>query len=173
MLLSSVHIYLTPAPSSDDNIIDFWTPELFPLIGEYLRRPSIAAHRLERLKNGLPHPSRKATKTQEFAARVVEKVILSLSDQLLLTGTAVLVAGFWTHCSISVYHFALVSDLAWFASTCHLTTVATLERYLRRRPKFPDWRYPWSLVPFSEVSEKLEASLRSMRFQSMPIRSID
>lgn len=136
MLLPSVHIYLTPAPSPDDNIIDFWTPKFFPLIGEYLRRPSIAARRLRGLKDGVPDPSRKATKGQEFGARVIEKIILNLSDQLLLTGSAVLIAGFWTHCSISVYHFVLVSDLAWFASICHLTTVAVLEDYLRGRPMF-------------------------------------
>ncbi len=135
-----MHIYLTPSPSPDDNFIDFWTPEFFPLIVEYLRRPSIAAHRLKGLKAGVPDPSRKATKGQEFGARVIEKIILNLSDQLLLIGSAVLIAGFWTHCSISVYHFALVSDLAWFASTCHLTTVAALEKYLRRRPMFRDWR---------------------------------
>ncbi len=135
-----MHIYLTPSPSPDDNFIDFWTPEFFPLIVEYLRRPSIAAHRWKCLKAGVPDPSRKATKGQEFGARVIEKIVLNLSDQLLLIGSAVLIAGFWTHCSISVYHFALISDLAWFASTCHLTTVAALEKYLRRRPMFRDWR---------------------------------
>lgn len=133
-------MYLTPWPSSDDNIIDFWIPEPFPLIGEYLRRPSIAAHRLKGLKAGLPGPSRTGAKGQEFGARVIERNSLSLSDQLLLVGSAVLIAGFWTHCAISVYHFALVSDLAWFASTCRLTTVAALEEYLRRRPRFRDWR---------------------------------
>lgn len=102
--------------------------------------PTSAARRLKRLKDGVPHSSRKTTKRQDFSARVIEKIILNLSDQLLLTGLAVLIAGFWTHCSISVYHFALVSDLAWFASNVHLITLAALWRYLRDRPVLRNWR---------------------------------
>ena len=66
---------------------------------------------------------------RDFWVPVIEKVILSLSDQQLLTGLAVLIAGFWTHCSISVYHFALVNDLAWFSATTHLTTLNVLQGF--------------------------------------------
>ena len=76
----------------------------------------------------------------EFRARVIEKIILNLSDQLLLTGLAILIAGFWTHCSISVYHFAMISDLAWFASNVHLITIVVLSQYLRDRPVLRNWR---------------------------------
>ena len=75
-----------------------------------------------------------------FAARVIEKIILNLSDQLLLTGLAVLIAAFWTHCSISVYHFAISGDLAWFASNVHLITLSVLRQYLRERPVLRNWR---------------------------------
>ena len=57
-----------------------------------------------------------AKSERDFWVLVIEKVALGLSDQQLLTGLAVLIAGFWTHCSISVYHFALVNDLAWFSA---------------------------------------------------------
>lgn len=120
--------------------MDFWTPELFALVRDYLQDPSSAGHRLENLKAGISHPSMKITKQQEYGARVIERIIINISDQLLLMGLAVLIAGFWTHCSISVYHFALVSDLAWLASNCHLITLAALEKYLRRRGTIRDWR---------------------------------
>ncbi|KAL2037154.1 hypothetical protein N7G274_010150 [Stereocaulon virgatum] len=140
LLLALVHLCLTPSLTPNDNIVDFWVPELCPLIIEFLTEPTSAARRLKRLKDGMPHSSRKTTKRQDLSARVIEKVILNLSDQLLLTGLAVLIAGFWTHCSISVYHFALASDLAWFASNVHLITLAVLWRYLRDRPVLRDWR---------------------------------
>lgn len=66
---------------------------------------------------------------RDFWVPVIKKVVLNLSDQQLLTGLAVLIAGFWTHCSISVYHFALVNDLAWFSANVHLTTLTVLQDY--------------------------------------------
>ena len=85
-------------------------------------------------------PRKKPTKRQRIAARVIEKVILYLSDQMLLTGLAVVIAGFWAHCSISVYHFAISSDLAWFASNVHLATLSVLGTYVRDRPILRNWR---------------------------------
>ena len=83
---------------------------------------------------------RTVERRKEFYARFFEKIILNLSDQLLLTGTAVLIGGFWTHCSISVYHFAMTSDLAWFASNVHLITLVVLLPYLQDRPILRNWR---------------------------------
>ena len=70
----------------------------------------------------------------------MKKLVLSLSDQQLLTGLAMLIAGFWTHCSISVYHFALVNDLAWFSATVRFMTLCTLQDYILARPILRDWR---------------------------------
>ena len=77
---------------------------------------------------------------QEFWIPIIEKVILSVSDQQLLTGIAVLIAGFWTHCSISVYHFSLVNDLAFFSSLVHMITLDVLQSYLRAKKTVRNWR---------------------------------
>ena len=77
---------------------------------------------------------------RDFWVPVIEKMVLSLSDQQLLTGLAVLIAGFWTHCSISVYHFALVNDLAWFSATTHLTTLNVLQGFFMENPVLRTWR---------------------------------
>lgn len=45
-----------------------------------------------------------------------------------------LIASFVTHCSISVYHFSLAADLAWFSANVHLATLDVLKHHLRRRP---------------------------------------
>lgn len=42
-----------------------------------------------------------------------------------------LIAGFIRHASISVYHFSIVGNLAWIASSSHFTTLTVLGRYLQ------------------------------------------
>ena len=106
------------ASTAEKNPIDFWT---FKAIGGLVR-------------------IRLTVKQREFWIPVIEKIVLSLSDQQLLVGIAVLVAEFWTHCSISVYHFTIASDLAWFSATIHLITLNYLIKYLRWRPVHRDWR---------------------------------
>ncbi len=70
----------------------------------------------------------------KFWIPVIEKVLLNLSDQQLLTGLAVLIASFVTHCSISVYHFSLAGELAWFSATVHLATLDVLQHHIKHRP---------------------------------------
>jgi hypothetical protein len=59
--------------------------------------------------------------------KAVEGVILALSDQQLITGLAMLIAGF-VKCDISVYLFNNVFALAWFSCTTHLATLTVLKR---------------------------------------------
>jgi hypothetical protein len=72
-------------------------------------------------------------KTIEFWLKILEKILLGLSDTQLLTGMAILIAGF-VKCSISIYHSSIVSDLAWFASGTHLSSLQILKGYLIRYP---------------------------------------
>ncbi len=83
---------------------------------------------------------------KKFWGTVIERVILNLSDQQLLTGIAILVLGLIKHCTISVYHFTVVSDLAWFSSYVHMTSLILLQDYLRDRPQLRNWRVSLMLV---------------------------
>lgn len=69
---------------------------------------------------------------RNFWHPILQKFAITLSDQQFLTGLAILSAGLWEHCSISVYHFTLVLDMGWFSSTTHLVTISHLYPYLRR-----------------------------------------
>ena len=112
MCLSAAHFVLTNSDSPDKNSID----RLVYRVTKQIAPLSISDSK------------------RELWVPVIQKLVLSLSDQQLLTGLAVLIAAFWTHCSISVYHFALVNDLAWFSATVHLTTLNILQDYLLKRP---------------------------------------
>ena len=147
LFLSLINISLNPITSPDENVIDFWVPRVPPRIWtkikniwDKIRDPSSAHRYIDERKAHVSQLPRTVERKKEFFTRVSEKIILNLSDQLLLTGTAVLIAGFWTHCSISVYHFALISDLAWFASNVHLITLVVLWQYLQDRPVLRNWR---------------------------------
>ena len=85
-------------------------------------------------------PLKPTDECRHFWIPVIEKVILNLSDQQLLTGLSMLIAGFATHCSISAYHFAIVGDLAWFSSNVHLTSLTVLEKYLLKEKGVRNWR---------------------------------
>ena len=76
----------------------------------------------------------------EFWQPIMESLVLALSDQQLLVGISILIAGFLKHCTISVYHFSIVNDLAWFSSNTHMTTLTVLRAYFLNRPQLRDWR---------------------------------
>ena len=64
----------------------------------------------------------------------LEGAVLMYSDTQIITGLAILLAGYIQLPSgISSYHWQIVVDLAWFSSLSHLTTLTALRGYFRRR----------------------------------------
>jgi hypothetical protein len=70
----------------------------------------------------------------------LQRFILALSDQQLVTGFAILTAGILKSCTISWWEFQIVVSLAWFSSTTHLSTLVILWEYLRDHPAVRNWR---------------------------------
>ena len=85
---------------------------------------------------------------KDFWRPVLENLVLSLSDQQIITGLAILITGFIKHCSISVYHFTIVTDLATFSSNAHMTTLNYLQSYLKERPSLRNWRAVLMMILF-------------------------
>ena len=95
------------------------------------------------LKNGLTQKRRREVKA------VLETVVLNLSDQQALVGLAMLLAGNIRVCSISVYHFTIVSDLGWFAANTHLVTMGVLQLHFRSHQVQRNWRFMLILMFFA------------------------
>jgi len=70
----------------------------------------------------------------------LQRFILALSDQQLITGFAILTAGILKSCTISWWEFQIVVSLAWFSSTTHLSTLVVLREYLQDHPAVRNWR---------------------------------
>lgn len=70
----------------------------------------------------------------------LKKFILTLSDQQLVTGVAMLVAGFANWCTMSVYELNMIVVLAWFSSATHLATLDVLQDYFRQNRVVRNWR---------------------------------
>lgn len=71
----------------------------------------------------------------------LESAVLMYSDTQVLTGIAILLcAYFQLGRRISVYHWQVTVQLAWFSSVTHLTTLTSLHAYFRERPMMAFWR---------------------------------
>ena len=66
---------------------------------------------------------------------IIEQFVFSLSDQQLVTGLAVLIAGFARWDEISIYHWEIITDLAFVSSNTHLATLVVLRRQFREKKK--------------------------------------
>lgn len=72
--------------------------------------------------------------------KILETVVLTLSDQQLVTGTAILVATYANYCSISMFEWNIMLSLAWFSAVTHLATLDVLQRYFRKNAVVRNWR---------------------------------
>ena len=88
------------------------------------------------------------SRTSPVWTYVLEKVVLMLSDQQIITGIAILAAGYVKRCSISVYHYQVVVYLSWMSSSTHLVTLTVLRRYLREARSIRNWRVAGMSVLF-------------------------
>jgi hypothetical protein len=66
--------------------------------------------------------------------KALQRFILGLSDQQLVTGIALLVTGYAQTCRIDGYHFMVLISMAWFSSTTHLSTLVVLRDNFRSCP---------------------------------------
>lgn len=78
--------------------------------------------------------------TRAQKEKALERFILTLSDQQLVTGLAVLVGAFSNHCRLSIYEFNVVIALAWFSSLTHLATLDVLQKYFLENAVVRDCR---------------------------------
>jgi hypothetical protein len=83
----------------------------------------------------------------------IEEIVLAFSDQQLLTGLGILIAGFfqaWAH-DLDVYHWNFVIYLAWLSSTVHLMTLAFLRDRFNNQNLFRNVRLCLMLLIFALI----------------------
>ena len=88
------------------------------------------------------------TLARKRGADGLENFVLALSDQQLVTGLAVLFAGYSKICSMSIYYFNIIASLAWFSSATHLATLGVLRIYLVDHPLVRGWRVLGMMLVF-------------------------
>ena len=91
-------------------------------------------------KHSSPNTAARDKAARLQRSRILERFILTLSDQQLITGLGILIAGFKGLCTISFYNFNIITAVAWFSSTTHLSTLAILRGYLIDHPRIRNWR---------------------------------
>jgi hypothetical protein len=64
--------------------------------------------------------------------RMLDRLVLNLSNQQLTKIFAILITAFTRKREISNYHLNIVCDLAWFSTVTHLLSVGVLRVYFRQ-----------------------------------------
>jgi hypothetical protein len=82
---------------------------------------------------------------------IIESVMVSLSDQQLVTGFAILIAGYYEmmNSNLSIYHWRIVTYLAWLSSSVHIASLTLLRDVLNKNPTFRNLRVAGMLLLLS------------------------
>lgn len=72
--------------------------------------------------------------------KALQRFILTLSDQQLVTGIAILSTQYFKRCTMSEWHQTIVISLAWFSALTHMTTLIVLRDYLSNNSRLRLWR---------------------------------
>ena len=80
------------------------------------------------------NPNRVETNDKLSRSIALERFVLALSDQQIVTGLAIFITGYSARCTISTYHFFIVTALGWFSFTTHLSTLTLLKPHFRNAP---------------------------------------
>jgi hypothetical protein len=72
---------------------------------------------------------------KEIWVKSLTRVLLGISDQQLITCLAILVVAIvkMVNGKLTVYHFSICTDLAWFSNSVHTMTLSVLGAHFRRR----------------------------------------
>ncbi|KAE9379458.1 hypothetical protein N431DRAFT_478474 [Stipitochalara longipes BDJ] len=92
---------------------------------------------LEFIAKGFDRPE----KTKKIWEDALEKMVLMMSDQQMITGIALMVSAITQlNCGISAYHWQITIYLVWFSSFTHLATLTFLRGYLHENSPMRWWR---------------------------------
>jgi hypothetical protein len=94
------------------------------------------------------HSIKKPPTVSPVWTRTMRKTILLLGDSHIVTGVAILTAGFIQSHHMTIYHFQIVLYLAWQANSTHMTTLTILRSYLRRHRPVLKWRITAMTIMF-------------------------
>ncbi|KAK3997862.1 hypothetical protein QBC44DRAFT_392135 [Cladorrhinum sp. PSN332] len=115
-------------------------------------------------------PPGEALSDTKFLARqqALTQFILMLSDQQLVTGLAILIAGIAKRPFITAYDFNIVFNLAWLSSTTHLATFCALRRHLRTHTLLRNFHVIVVLVQ-AQATPSDWSDLRQFVFLQIPL----
>jgi hypothetical protein len=107
---------------------------------------SLPAHLLRRVDKRI---FRANSRNQHSRWRnIVEGVTMSLSDQQLITGFAILIAGYYEmiNSNMTIYHWRIATYLAWLSSSVHIASLTLLRDLLNKDPTFRNLRVAGMLL---------------------------
>ncbi|OJD39822.1 uncharacterized protein BKCO1_2000241 [Diplodia corticola] len=118
-------------PGTETNHVDQAVTVTVTTFVKFCFSPSLS--RIKKLRARLSSAHLHHTQFQEELVKqwstALERFILAMSDQQLVTGIAIMVTIYTKSCDISIYSFQMAGALAWFSSTTHLATLTILTKH--------------------------------------------
>jgi len=87
----------------------------------------------------------KPTPKHKERTQIIVGFVTVLSDQQLITGVAILIAGLASRCRITFYEFKIVTFLAYFATFTHALSLGVLQSHLFKRKLVRDCRVVFTI----------------------------
>lgn len=84
-------------------------------------------------------------------AELIPRIVLLLSDQQLITATAIFVAAYGSICEIDGFHFSNVYYMGGASFLTHQITVMVIHDQLKPHPVMRAWRMLWAIAVFALV----------------------
>lgn len=88
------------------------------------------------------------TRSRPALRPTIQKVVLALSDQQLVTSSTLLIIGYSQRCSISEYHFEIITDLAWLTFSTFSGSLLVTTDYYEENMKMRHWRALWFTIVY-------------------------
>ena len=76
---------------------------------------------------------------RNYYSKIILPLILTLADQQVVTGLAVMIAGL-IKCDVSVYHFNIIAELGLLASLTHMNSIVVIRTFTSERCAARIWR---------------------------------
>lgn len=135
--------YLTKSLPEDD-FTDFDRKTVEKVASSWIGRTSAKAWKaftcISRRHLLLRPPNKEDDLDENQRREALQKFVLTLSDQQLVTDNAILVACFINWCKMSVYELNIVVYLAFCSSSTHVAMLDDLQVYFQRNQEVRNWR---------------------------------
>lgn len=104
----------------------------------------------------------------------LEDISIIFSDQQLVTGLCILIAGFWqaAYYNLDYYHWIYIIYLAWLSSTVHLMSLSMLQHRFNQNKVLRNIRVGIMLIIVGLLCAGISVTVPGLHSETLPVRCL-